>query len=851
MHLVEQQPADTLRVTGVRVTSASVASRDDITAVRSQRALELEREIENLSERLKNLRQELAAELRSMPGGTDSMCEKSQAEPLAKVDRYSSPAAKIALFRSLFAGRGDAYAVRWTSSRTGRSGWSPAVRGGYYSDTKTDADLLPLDDGVIARHLTGNDAVASSGRDFHVGLYPMLRDDTCRLLACDFDGGNWREDARAYTSACETVGVLSGTEVSRSGEGAHVWIFFEQAVPAQAARSLGAALLRQAMTLRSSMNLDSYDRLFPAQDLLPTRSPGRMRLGNLIALPLQGDCRRRGTTVFVNPETWKAFEDQFAFLSSLGRVSPESLAAALRNLRLSGAEEGSAASVRRPTAAPAETSRPNTFQDEAGVTPLFEAGAAASVDAVRLRLGGLVSIPLAGLAPRLIAELKHAASIPNPEFYRKQAQRFSTFGTPRYVRCFEDDGVDLRMPRGLLESVQATLAEASVRSSVISDLPEPTAIAVNFQGELRPNQREAVSRLLKHDTGVLVAPPGAGKTVIACAMIAERRVPTAIVVNRSELAAQWRDRLTQYLDLEPGRIGQLGSGRRKRYGVIDIVMLQSISHRAADPTILDEYGQIIIDECHAVAAPAAEAAIRRVAARYWLGLTATPFRADQMDEIITMQCGPVRHEMPGASPGRRQLIRRETAFTTLESGTDGASIQVIYGELAGDAARNALIVNDILAAYRKGRRCLVLSNRVQHVNQLAESLSTGIENVHVLHGLIPAKERSATLQAIAANAEQPLVLVAIDKVAGEGLDLPGLDTLFLTVPVSFKGRVIQQIGRIARGESDSEPQVVAKVFDYHDALVPLLDRMYTKRRRVMEKEGYEQSPGATALFQIT
>lgn len=847
MHLIARPPANTLRSTGVRVTSASVASPDDSTAMRSQRALELEREIENLNERLKNLRQELAAEVRSVRGSADGMCEKSQAEHPATVDRHSSPAAKIALFRSLFAGRDDAFAVRWTSSRTGRSGWSPAVRGGYYSDVKTDADLLPLADSVIERHLTGNGDAASSGRDFHAGLYPMLPDDTCHLLACDFDGGHWREDARAYASACDLAGIPSATEVSRSGEGAHVWIFFDQAVPAQAARSLGAALLRQAMTLRSSMNLDSYDRLFPAQDLLPTRSPGRMRLGNLIALPLQGNCRRRGTTVFVNAETFTAFEDQFAFLSSLGRMSPASLAAALRNLRLSNEERSPAVGVRRPTT-PAKTPRPNTFQDEAGVTPPFEAGGATSPDAVELRLSALVSIPLTGLAPRVIADLKHAASIPNPEFYRKQAQRFSTFGTPRYVRCFEDDGVDLRLPRGLLENVQATLAKAGVRNTVASDLPEPTAFEVTFRGKLRPDQREAVSRLLEHDTGVLVAPPGAGKTVIACAMIAERRVPTAIVVNRSELAAQWRDRLTQYLDIAAGRIGQLGSGHRKRRGAIDIVMLQSISHRAADPTILDEYGQIIIDECHAVAAPAAEAAIRRVAARYWLGLTATPFRADQMDDIITMQCGPVRHEMTGNSPGRRQLIRRETAFTTLEPGTDGASIQAIYGELAGDAARNALIMNDILAAYRSGRRCLVLSNRVQHVHQLAASLKASIDNVHVLHGQVPAEERSATLQTIAANADQPLVLVAIDKVAGEGLDLPGLDTLFLTVPVSFKGRVIQQIGRIARGEDDSDSKVVAQVFDYHDALVPLLDRMHRKRCRVMAKQGYEQSPAATTLF---
>lgn len=811
--------------------------RDPASAHR-QRALELEREIENLSERLTRLRQELAAELASVNDQAGGKCEVPQAEPLAPVDRYSSPTAKIALFRSLFTGREDAYAVRWTSARTGRSGWSPAVRGGYYSDSMTDADLLPLDDDVIERHLTGKNAEAGSPHDFHAGLYPLLPDDTCRLLACDFDGGHWREDARAYSTACELSGIEPATEVSRSGEGAHVWIFFDQAVTAQAARSLGAALLRQAMSLRSSMNLDSYDRLFPAQDLLPSRSPGRMRFGNLIALPLQGDCRRRGTTVFVDPGTWKPFDDQFAFLSSLGRVSLGSLDVVLRTLR-SRDEESSKKLARRQDVTFIGTPRSTASEHEDAATPPSADGDTTSGHAVELRLGASVSVPMLGLAPRMVAELKHAASIPNPEFYRKQAQRFSTFGTPRYVRCFEDDGVDLRVPRGLLENVRATLTSAGLRSSVTSELAEPPSIEVSFKGKLTPVQREAAESLRKHDTGVLVAPTGTGKTVIACAMIAERRVPTAIIVNRSELAAQWRDRLTRFLDVEPRRIGQLGSGRRKRGGLIDIVMLQSISHRAADPTILDEYGQIIIDECHAVAAPAAEAAIRRVAARYWLGLTATPFRADQMDEIISMQCGPVRHEIAGANHGRRQLISRETEFTTLEPGTDGASIQAIYGELAGDAARNALIVNDIAAAYREGRRCLVLSNRVQHVNQLAASLSADIANVHVVHGLIPAKERSATLQAIATSVDQPLVLVAIDKIAGEGLDLPGLDTLFLTVPVSFKGRVIQQVGRIARGEYNPSSEATAQVFDYHDARVPLLDRMYRRRRRVMEKLGFD------------
>lgn len=455
---------------------------------------------------------------------------------------------------------------------------------------------------------------------------------------------------------------------------------------------------------------------------------------------------------------------------------------------------------------------------------------------IELRLGAVVSVPLAGLSSRVIADLKHAASLPNPEFYRKQAQRFSTFGTPRFVRCFEDTGFELRIPRGLLGEAREMLTATGLPSVVVSNIQSTAAIEPEFTGELRPDQVEAVRSLLKHDTGVLVAPPGTGKTVIACAMIAERRVPTAIIVNRADLATQWRERLSSFLDIDPKSIGQLGSGRRKRRGIVDIVMLQSVSHRTADPTILDEYGQIIIDECHAVAASAAEAAMRRVTARYWLGLTATPFRADKMDEIITMQCGPVRHEMSGITPGSRHLVVRETGFTTKEPGTDGASIQAIYGELACDTARNRLITDDIMTAYRSGRRCLILSNRVQHVSVLADSLRSRIDTLFVLHGLIPRKERLAIPQAIAAAGNRPLVIIAIDKIAGEGIDLPALDTLFLTMPISFKGRVLQQVGRIGREHDDNTR---AQVWDYQDVLVPLFDRMHRKRRRILTGMGFE------------
>lgn len=767
-----------------------------MTADPRARILRLESEISRKTDELAQLRAELH-DLKTQ--GTN-------------VNRHSAPAAKIELYRSLFIGRDDAYALRWTSSRTGKSGWSPAVRGGFYSDATTDADLLPLRTEALEWHLTG---CSPQGRDFHAGLYPLLLDDSCRLLACDFDGGTWREDAAAYARACGEHGVPVSLEISRSGDGAHAWIFFEEAVPAASARRLGSMLLQAAMSFSGALGPSSYDRFFPAQDLLPLRASGRMRFGNLIALPLQGSCRKRGTTVFADPDGWHPFDDQFAYLSTVSRVSTAQLTELLRRLT--------------PV-----TAGPEHTVHAASARPLLTAVAP---DELQLTLGASIELPLAALPSNVLAKLKHVASVPNPEFFRKQAQRFSTFGTPRHIISYEQDAESLRLPRGLLDQTRDVLAGAGINANVALTFPTPAKREeLKFHGTLRPDQQQAVSSLLQHDTGVLVAPPGAGKTVMACSVIGSRQVPTAVIVNRAELINQWRARLSEFLGIDDKFIGQLGNGRRKRKGLIDIIMLQSISHRTANPTLLSEYGQIIIDECHAVAAPAAEAAIRQVATRYWLGLTATPYRADQLDELITMQCGPIRAQLTTETSVQQHLHVHETRFTTDEPGHDGASIQTMYGELARDRERNHQIAQAVRTAYEAGRRCLVLTTRLEHLEELASLLAPHASELLILHGRLSKQERSAVLDRVNTSGATPTVLLAIDKVAGEGLDLHGLDTLFLTMPISFKGRIVQQLGRIGRTESGAQ---AVQVYDFHDSLVPLFDRMHRKRRRVMSGLGWK------------
>lgn len=753
---------------------------------------------------------------------------------------------KITLFRSLFKGREDVYPRRFESKKTGLSGYSPAcgnewVRGICEKPRIKCMDcahraFLPVTDEVIRWHLSGKD---KCGQDFVAGVYPMLQDETCYFLAIDFDKESWRDDVSQVMETCRILEIPAALERSRSGNGGHVWLFFADAVPATLARKLGSYILTETMERRPELGLASYDRLFPNQDTLPKGG-----FGNLIALPMQKNPRDKGNSVFVDGN-FSPYSDQWEFLSSIQRISRERLESITHDADSRGRVVGVrfALSVDdEPEPWNALPSRKHRESPIIGALP----------DEIEIVLGDLIYIKKEGLPSALHNRLIRIAAFQNPEFYRAQAMRLPTYDKPRVISCAEDLSSHIALPRGCLDEILQLLSGLKIKAKIRDERSIGIQLDLEFSGTLRPEQEAASKVMLAHDIGVLSATTAFGKTVLAAHLIAKRSVNTLILVHRQQLLEQWVERLSTFLDLPSKSIGRLGGGQKKLNGKIDVALIQSLVRKGAVDDRIADYGHLVIDECHHLSAQSFELVARRAKARFVLGLSATVARKDGHHPIIFMQCGPIRHRVDAKQqaslrPFSHQVIVRPTGFRSIAEPDPDRRMeyQNLCADLIRSHQRNEMIRDDVVMALREGRSPLVLTERTEHVAVLAELIGPLVQHMIILQGGMGRKSlRQATALLTAIPESESRVVIATGKFVGEGFDDSRLDTLFLTMPISWRGIVAQYAGRLHRLH-DGKREV--RIHDYADLDIPMLSRMFDKRCAGYEAVGYTILLPASAL----
>jgi superfamily II DNA or RNA helicase len=812
-------------------------------------------EVGRLRKEIKHLRTQLEIATSEPPGNTPedikivekTPCEESITQNFKSVvDNTSDSSAKIHLFMSLFKGRSDVYAKRWENKNKGISGYSPVClnqwQAGVCKKPKISCskcenkDYAALDEDAIENHLRGN---------IVAGVYPMLQDETCHFLAVDFDEADWQNDISVFRDICIELSIPFAVERSRSGNGGHVWFFFEAHVSAALARKFGTTLLTAAMNKRHEIQFKSYDRLFPSQDTMPKGG-----LGNLIALPLQKTAREKSNSEFID-EHFQSYEDQWAFLSTIQRISHNRIEEVISEIG-----EGNELGVLKQDE---EEGPEKPWETSKTKIELQRDDFPERIEIVR---ANMLFIPKEGISQKAMNRLKRFASFKNPMFYKQQAMRLPTYGHPRVISCADETEAYLCLPRGCEPELVSELEKLGIEIQHIDKTHQGRRIDVEFNGQLRDEQSLALSHLLQNDTGILSGTTAFGKTIVAIKLIAEKKVNTLILVDKVSLLSQWKEKLLEFLMVnEPlpqqpatpakkrGRkkkvslIGQLGSGKNSLNGIVDIAVMQSLSRKGEVRECVKDYGMIIADECHHASAFTYEQILKTTNAKYIYGLTATPTRKDGHHPILFMHCGPIRYrdnpkKQAEKRPFDHYIVPRFTSLRVpLDKDEQEVSIQQLYTEIMESDFRNQQIIDDVLNNYHQGRNCIVLSLRTAHVESLAKRLKEKATDVFALMGGMGRKATRETFQSIAdIPADRNIILVATGHFIGEGFDEPRLDTLFLAMPISWKGTLQQYAGRLHRlYESKKE----VKIYDYVDIQVRMLEKMYQKRLNGYASMGYK------------
>ena len=764
--------------------------------------------IENLKKENKTLKEQLYGKVEK---------EETEQEP-----KNISSEEKVKIFMEIFKGRTDLYAKRWTSNKTGKSGYSPVCKN-EFSAYKCDKprikcnecpyrELLPLTEDVVLKHLKG---------DITIGIYPLLPGDLCNFLAIDFDNKTYEKDVIAFWNTCDDLGIPIYVEKSRSGDGAHVWIFFEESISARIARKMGNILLTKTME-KASLDLDSYDRLFPNQDTMPKGG-----FGNLIALPFQGKSSKSGNTVLVD-KYFDVQDNQLDILTNIKRIKSDEIYEFIDKYKEDDYKEPE----------PEEISDDDIPKKDNIKNTLF-------TNNIECIIENQIYIKKLKLLPNEITYLKRLASFTNPKFYELQKLRMPIFykTTPRIISCFEEDDRFLILPRGCLEKIKEICEKSNVKLIIKDKREKGIETEYNFIGKLNKKQENAMNELITHETGVLCATTGFGKTVIGANIISKLKTNTLVIVNRNNLLEQWKERLSYFLDTNKKEIGQCGASKEKLNGKLDVASFQALFKKDNIEELVKNYGLVIVDECHHVAAFSFEKVLKAIRSKYVYGLTATPTRKDGWHKIIYMQCGDIRvrvsnKELKQNKEMEHTVIVKKTNYKYIPTEEkDKIQISEILSDMCHNVFRNSLIIEDIGKCISEGRIPIVLTERVEHLNILRKQLEYMNVPVVIYKGNM-GKKKTKKIQDILKEADEnnkSRIILATSSSIGEGFDDSRLDTLFLTMPVSWKGRIIQYVGRLHREHEDKEKVIV---YDYLDNM-KVLEKMYNRRIKGYKIAGYE------------
>lgn len=752
-------------------------------------------------------------------------------------------------------GRKDLYDLRYTNPKTGKNGYYTQCfnrwdRGCHIQKKDgvrcKDCELRaykPVTLPLIKAHMNGTDP---NGNDV-VAIYPMLENNLCQLLVFDFDNhakgaeqedyanidDRWKEEINALRRICKNLDVDAVVERSRSGRGAHLWIFFKEMIPARLARKFGFALLEKGA---ESVNLKSfkyYDRMIPTQDALPEGG-----LGNVIALPLQGMALKSGNSAFVD-ENWNAYEDQLKVLAGTRRLTRQEIEDYLSLWYSTGF-----------------TSEDNGTDAPWDKNSEIEAGGVKGV--VRIVLADRIYIDSSGMSNKTKRQLRRMATFSNKQYFQNQAMDMPNYDESRFIYLGSDEGKYIVLPRGLREDIQKKFDNAGIRYKIEDKRTQGRELNISFKGELRESQIPAAETMLENETGILHAATAFGKTVVCCDMIARRGISTLILVDRADLMNQWIKRLDEFLDIDEelpeyqtktGRtrkrkslIGNLQGAHDTLTGIVDVAMIRSLKKKDGFHPMLKEYAQVYFDECHHAASESAIEVLQEINAKYVYGVTATPKRGDGKEKINEFLLGPIRYRFTAKDRAEEQNIDHLVYPRFTRTVKPHHLSKTPYGNDAYELIRNndvrdEQIIRDVADCVQAGRTPVVLTKYVDHANKLSERLKKYADRLILLTGANGTKVRRAQVKELnEVDDSDSLILVGTGSLLGEGFDFPRLDTLFMATPVSGENVVEQYVGRLNR-DYDGKENVI--VYDYVDSHIPKFDKMYAARLKAYKKIGYE------------